>query len=785
MTQQEILSRFSGVRRSSTNVFYAQSPLRPEKKPSVEITFKGNKVLLRDHGDHEATAEKIAEAVGLAMQDLFLDNGTAPRRKVTYTQRERAIYGKENKGWKFVDCYDYTDVSGNYLYSKMRFTDQKGEKQILHCTFRENDYKWGKSEYVPHTLYNLPEFIKKKRGGEKILFCEGEKDVETLRSLGLCATTCGSAEEWHSEYAKWFTGADVIILPDNDKEGLNLAQRVQRDLYIYANSTVIVPTSTQPKGDVTDYLNEGHTMQDLLELLKQAEYADKVIYAPWLMVKKAQLYLLPDGTIVKKTNDPAAQLVTVVTEKKLNPDLLARWFAEGQDYLVSRNAIDDKDDLYLYRNGCYERTNKNGFDGKIKEYLPRGTATTHSISETHGLIVKDETEDHICTPADLDLNEDLINVQNGFYSISQGGLLPHTPEIKSTVQLQCRYRKEAERPVFDKFIHDFCSDDNGNYDESKEKVLQEYAGLILSNVDMSRVKKLLWLFSPMGNTGKSVFLHILSFILGGKDHKYTLNLPLQSMNEGAKFAVGSLQGRRLIAVGDQSATEVQDTSLLKSLTGGDLIKVEQKGKQPLYIRFRGGILIASNALPSLQGGDKGQHLFQRFLLVPAEYHVEKKKVDPRLREKLEAETDGIFTWALEGLKRLIANNYRFTECSASEAVIDEYRSQQDTMFRFIHENGYEITGNGQDRIVRSDFDNLYIQWCNDNELQPLRKAGIKQRLLSEGCGAGQGRIGDVNTTYYCGIKVQQNSNILPTKSPTKVQQDEEWTYCPEGELIFD
>ena len=34
--------------------------------------------------------------------------------------------------------------------------------------------------------------------------------------------------------------------------------------------------------------------------------------------------------------------------------------------------------------------------------------------------------------------------------------------------------------------------------------------------------------------------------------------------------------------------------------------------------------------------------------------------DPFLADKLVAEVEGIFLWCLEGLRRLIANNYRFS-----------------------------------------------------------------------------------------------------------------------------
>ena len=62
--------------------------------------------------------------------------------------------------------------------------------------------------------------------------------------------------------------------------------------------------------------------------------------------------------------------------------------------------------------------------------------------------------------------------------------------------------------------------------------------------------------------------------------------------------------------------------------------------------------------------------------------------DKNMIDKIAEESDGIFAWALEGLKRLRENDFRFTECKATEKLIYEYRSKIDTIFRFIEESGF-------------------------------------------------------------------------------------------------
>ena len=152
----------------------------------------------------------------------------------------------------------------------------------------------------------------------------------------------------------------------------------------------------------------------------------------------------------------------------------------------------------------------------------------------------------------------------------------------------------------------------GKVDQDKKAVIQEYMGLILSNVKVYRIKLALVLWSLLGNSGKTQILNLVGELLG-KDK--IANIPIQQMNEVSKFTLGSIVGKRLISIGDQTGSEIKDSSVFKQITGGDAVKIEPKNKQPFYYIFPGGIAIACNNLPSFQD-DKGGHIFERLCVVP-------------------------------------------------------------------------------------------------------------------------------------------------------------------------
>jgi replicative DNA helicase len=104
---------------------------------------------------------------------------------------------------------------------------------------------------------------------EEIFFVEGEKDADVLASQGVLATTIagGANAPWHPDFTESLTGKRVIFLPDNDPPGKQFASRAARELKGRAAEFVIVDLPVPLKGDVSDYFEAGHTVEDLQALV--------------------------------------------------------------------------------------------------------------------------------------------------------------------------------------------------------------------------------------------------------------------------------------------------------------------------------------------------------------------------------------------------------------------------------------------------------------------------------------------------------------------------------------
>jgi 5S rRNA maturation endonuclease (ribonuclease M5) len=160
--------------------------------------------------------------------------------------------------------YQYRDAEGRVVFEVVRFKDPKDFRQRR--PIGDGRYAWN-LEGIEPILYRLTELLAASKE-EVVWICEGEKDADRLASLGQVAT-CNpmGAGKWRDHYAAPLEGRRVIILPDNDEAGRDHARQVAASLAGRAASIKLVELPDLPeKGDVSDFLDAGGTVERLREL---------------------------------------------------------------------------------------------------------------------------------------------------------------------------------------------------------------------------------------------------------------------------------------------------------------------------------------------------------------------------------------------------------------------------------------------------------------------------------------------------------------------------------------
>src|SRR3954454_3195770 len=164
---------------------------------------------------------------------------------------------------RVTDEYIYRQADGSPYLKVCRTSDK--------CFFQQhwNGRGWSKgAPDGPKIPYRLKELLAAEH--DDVFIVEGEKDCENLAMHGLTATTnsCG-AGKWSSDLNCFFAGKNVYILPDNDEVGVHHARNVALNLLPIAREVRVVDLpGLPPKGDVSDWLAAGGTLEELIDIAR-------------------------------------------------------------------------------------------------------------------------------------------------------------------------------------------------------------------------------------------------------------------------------------------------------------------------------------------------------------------------------------------------------------------------------------------------------------------------------------------------------------------------------------
>ena len=250
---------------------------------SSDWEFGGERRKRRSKADEEA-ARWRAQTKGGNPEDYYeeLDRASKePRGSRAYT--DDVLTGA---GFKLIKTYDYTDRAGGLLYQSVRYEhpDVPNAKQFRQRRKGMNGL-WLADAGLVKVPYRWHEMI--ARADDTVHYTEGEKDADRLSDLGLLATTL-AGQQWSPEAAKAFKGRDIVILGDNDDAGRDHVKKAVEALTGFAaNLRVVKLPGVARTEDVSDWLDKGHTKEDLLAIVAAARHSGMKLVATGLLDPKA------------------------------------------------------------------------------------------------------------------------------------------------------------------------------------------------------------------------------------------------------------------------------------------------------------------------------------------------------------------------------------------------------------------------------------------------------------------------------------------------------------------
>ena len=219
-----------------------------------------------------------------------------------------------------------------------------------------------------------------------------------------------------------------------------------------------------------------------------------------------------------------------------------------------------------------------------------------------------------------------------------------------------------------------------------------------------------------GMNGKSCFLNLLRKFIGNDNCCSTeLDVLLNS-----RFEVTRLHKKLVCQMGETNFNEMSKTSILKKLSGGDLIGFEYKNKNPFEEQNYSKIIISTNNLPTTT--DKTVGFYRRWMIIDFPNQFSEKK--DILEDIPEEEYQSLGLKCVGLLKELLVKR-EFNKEGSVEDRMKKYEDHSDPLEKFIK----EFTVDEVDGFIwKHDFEKKLNEWLRDNNFRSMSEVLIGKKM---------------------------------------------------------
>ena len=308
---------------------------------------------------------------------------------------------------------------------------------------------------------------------------------------------------------------------------------------------------------------------------------------------------------------------------------------------------------------------------------------------------------------------DRIHLANGTLKLD-GSFTEGRPNIVRS-RLPVAYRPDAPAPVR------WLSFLDGLLYAEDIPTLQEFIGYCL--IPSNKGQRMM-VIKGNGGEGKSQIGAVLGALLGSNMKDGSIG----KISEN-RFARADLEHILLCVDDDMRMEALRQTNYVKSIvTAQGKMDLERKGKQSYQGWMFARLLAFSNGdLQALY--DRSDGFYRRQLVLTTKEKPAGRVDDPDLAEKMKAEVEGIFLWAFEGLQRLVANNFKFTESQRTRDNREAVKRDNNNVFDFLESEGY-IRLKADCTISSKDLYEIYRMWCEENSLTPLKRRSFSDSVIA-------------------------------------------------------
>ena len=292
-------------------------------------------------------------------------------------------------------------------------------------------------------------------------------------------------------------------------------------------------------------------------------------------------------------------------------------------------------------------------------------------------------------------------MKNGLYNIQTGEFREHSPDYLSMIQIPVIYDPKAKPKIFGKFLSEVI------YPREIRTAIETMAYTFLRDNPYEIINVLF----GYGGNGKSVFTGVLTSIHGAQN---VSNVPLHAMIHNP-FALSDLEGKSVNIDTELSSTSIEDTAIIKKLTGRQPIRIERKNQRAYDTVLHAKLFFSANKIPMTH--DTSDAYFRRYYIISFPNNFEAKD-DPDLIKKLttDEELSGIFNILMIALRRILKNNRGIF---MNEKTIHERREKYELTLNPIGsfiEQAIAEDSTESDKVIKDDLYRAYTRFCKEKRL---------------------------------------------------------------------
>jgi putative DNA primase/helicase len=196
------------------------------------------------------------------------------------------------------------------------------------------------------------------------------------------------------------------------------------------------------------------------------------------------------------------------------------------------------------------------------------------------------------------------------------------------------------------------------------------------------------------------------------------------------FALSDLENKDINIDSELSSSTIQDSAILKKLTGRQPIRIERKNQRAYDTMLHAKLFFSANKIP--QTADDSDAYYRRNIVISFPKKFEGDTADPDMLAKLttDEELSGIFNVLMIALQRLLKNNNVFVTEKTIQTRREKYEMAANPIGSFI-EHAVARDCDEYDKTPKDLLYNVYKRYCKENKLAVESKENFGKILKNK------------------------------------------------------